>query len=145
MSDEPIRVLFLCTGNSCRSQMAERLLNHLGKGRVHAFSAGTEPKPVHELAVRSMREIDLDISASQSKSADAFAGQRFDYVISLCDKAKETCPSLEGVREHIHWSFEDPAEESGDEARRMRAFARVREGIRQRLNLFLLTKKVGER
>ncbi len=87
------RVLFVCTGNSCRSQMAEGLLRHLGKGQVESFSAGTVPRPIHPLAIRAMSDIGIDISTHRSKGTEAFAGQQFDFVITVCDRAKEQCPA----------------------------------------------------
>src|SRR5919198_3201305 len=104
------RVLFLCTHNSARSQMAEGLLRHFGGGRFEAFSAGTEASHVRPLAIRAMNEIAIDISGQQSKTLDRFLGQRFDAVITVCDQANEACPVFFGARERLHWSFPDPAQ-----------------------------------
>jgi protein-tyrosine-phosphatase/DNA-binding transcriptional ArsR family regulator len=107
----PARVLFLCTGNSSRSQMAEALLERLGGARVAAASAGSHPKPIHPNAVRVMRENGIDISGRHPKHLSVFANQRFDHVISLCDKVREVCPEFPGAPEVAHWSMPDPASE----------------------------------
>jgi protein-tyrosine-phosphatase/DNA-binding transcriptional ArsR family regulator len=105
----PVRVLFLCTGNSARSQIAEALLAQATGGRVEAASAGSHPKPVHPNAVRVMRTYGIDLTAARSKHLDEVTGRRFDYVITLCDKVREVCPELPGHPEPIHWSIPDPA------------------------------------
>ena len=140
-----MRVLFLCTGNACRSQMAEGLLRHLGDGQVEAFSAGTEAKGVHPLATRVMSEVKVDISGQESKNVEVFAGERFDFVITVCDRAKEQCPVWPGVREQIHWSLDDPAEAEGNEEQRLEVFRRVRNEIRQRIRLFLAANHLGRK
>ncbi len=109
-------MLFLCTGNSARSQMAEALAEQLSGGAVSAASAGSHPKPVSPHAVRVMRERGIDISGRRSKHLDELAGQRFDYVISLCDRVREVCPEFPGGPDLIHWSIPDPAREPGSEA-----------------------------
>lgn len=112
----PARVLFLCTGNSARSQMAEALAIARSGGAVEAYSAGSHPKPVHPNAVRVMRdEHGLDLSAHTSKHLDAFVDQRFDWVISLCDRVREVCPDFPGHPETIHWSIANPAVNDGDD------------------------------
>ncbi len=103
------RVLILCTGNSARSQMAEGLLRHMAGDRYEVFSAGTKPVGLNPNAVKAMSEIGIDISQHRSKSVDEFAGQQFDYVITVCDNAKESCPFFPGGGQRIHHSFEDPA------------------------------------
>jgi protein-tyrosine-phosphatase/DNA-binding transcriptional ArsR family regulator len=103
------RVLFLCTHNSARSQMAEGILRHFGAERVIAFSAGSQPAEVHPNAVRAMTAIGIDISQQQSKHLDTFAGQSFDYIITVCDRVREVCPIFPNDPEQIHWSFADPA------------------------------------
>jgi protein-tyrosine-phosphatase len=113
MSDQPLRLLFLCTGNSCRSQMAESLARALGGGKVEVHSAGAAPEPVHPLAVKSMAEVDIDISRQKSKSLAGFLAQRFDFVITLCDRMTEACPTLPTAREDIHWRIEDAAAAAG--------------------------------
>jgi arsenate reductase (thioredoxin) len=134
-------VLFLCTGNSARSQMAEGLLRDLGGDLFEVFSAGTEPSIVNPLAIEAMREINIDISGHRSKSVDEFIGQEFDYVITVCDNANEHCPIFPGNTQRIHWSFIDPAAAEGDEAARLAVFRRVRNEIQQRLRLFLTVKQ----
>jgi protein-tyrosine-phosphatase len=110
------RVLFLCSGNSARSQMAEALARAMSGGAIHAYSAGSEPKPLHPNAVRAMREDHgIDIAGQSSKHLDAFAGQTFDCVISLCDRVREVCPPFAGRPEVIHWSIANPATGDADE------------------------------
>lgn len=122
-----MRVLFLCTGNSCRSQMAEGLLRWLGGSVVEVLSAGTDPRPVHPNAVRAMQEMGLDISRQRSKSAESFLEQHFDYVITLCDAAKESCPVFPGAAKKLHWSLPDPAVAPGSAEEQMPAFRKVRD------------------
>lgn len=130
MSDKK-RVLILCTGNSARSQMAEGLLRRDGRGEFEVESAGTNPGAVRPEAVRAMSEVGVDISAHRSKSVDEFAGQDFDYVITVCDNAGERCPVFPGETTRIHQSFEDPPPPgAGDEEHRMAVFRRVRDEIR---------------
>lgn len=131
------RVLFLCTHNSARSQMAEGLLRKMGRDQFDVFSAGTERTLVQPLAIEAMREIGIDISGHTSKTLDAFSGENFDYVITVCDRANESCPIFPGTTERIHWSFEDPAAVSGTEEQKLRAFRTVRDAIQQRLRMFL--------
>jgi protein-tyrosine-phosphatase/DNA-binding transcriptional ArsR family regulator len=107
------RVLFLCTGNSARSQMAEALLDHMTGGTVEARSAGSHPKSLHPYAVRAMREYGIDLSSRKAKHVNEFAGQRFDAVITLCDRVREICPEFPGEPRLIHWSVADPAREDG--------------------------------
>jgi protein-tyrosine-phosphatase/DNA-binding transcriptional ArsR family regulator len=133
----PPRVLFLCTGNSARSQMAEALLRHLSATRVEAFSAGSRPKPLHPNAVRAMGERGLDISDHRPKHLDAFARRRFDYVISLCDRVREVCPEFPGSPETIHWSIPDPAAEPGSDAETYLAFARTAAELETRVRFLL--------
>ena len=111
----PVRVLFLCTGNSARSQMAEAILGRLGGSRVEALSAGSHPKDLHPNAVRVMHERGMDISGAGSKHLSEFAEQRFDYVISLCDRVREVCPDFPGAPAMVHWSIADPAAEAADQ------------------------------
>jgi len=127
----PVRVLFLCTGNSARSQMAEALLHHLSGGVAEAASAGSRPKPLHPQAVRAMRERGLDIEGRPSKHLSAFAGRRFDYVVSLCDRVREVCPEFPGAR-LVHWSIPDPAA-GGDGA----AFERTAAELELRIRYLL--------
>ncbi len=131
------RALILCTGNSARSQMAEGLLRHLAGDRYQVLSAGVEPSSVRPQAIEAMRERGIDISAHRSKSVDEFAGQEFDYVITVCDNARERCPIFHGKAKHIHWSFDDPAAAGGDYATQLAVFRRVRDEIENRLREFL--------
>ena len=130
MSDRK-RVLILCTGNSARSQMAEGLLREMGGDRFEVYSAGVNPSSVRPEAVKAMRETGIDISGHRSKSADEFVGQNFDYIITVCDNAKETCPAFPGRAERIHRSFEDPpAPGAADPDTGAAVFRRVRDEIR---------------
>ena len=142
MSDRK-RVLFVCTGNSARSQMAEGLLRHISKGQVDAFSAGTEPQPVNPLAVRAMAEAGVDISSQRSKSVATFASESFDFIITVCDRARQRCPQWPGQVDYIHWSIDDPAAVEGSEEDRLKAFGRTRDELRQRITLFLLANRIG--
>jgi len=130
------RVLFLCTGNSCRSQMAEGFLRHMAGDRFEVFSAGVKPTQVNPLAIKAMAEAGVDISKHRSKSAMEFIGQQFDYVITVCDNAKQTCPVFPGKYEKIHWDLEDPAEAQGDEEARLIFFRRIRDEIKSMVNNF---------
>jgi arsenate reductase len=131
------RVLILCTGNSARSQMAEGLLRRMAGDRLEVHSAGTRPGNVRPEAIAALAELGIDIRGHWSKHVDTFAGQPFDYVITVCDHAKESCPVF-GVRtQRIHWSFEDPAAATGDEAHRLAEFRRIRDQIAQRLSEFV--------
>jgi len=134
------RVLFLCTGNSARSQMAEGILRKFAGDRYEVFSAGTQPKGIHPLSIEAMREIDVDISSQTSKDVSVFHGQQFDYVITVCDRAKQACPVFPGSGP-IHWGFDDPAEARGDPETQFRTFQRVRDEIASRLRLFVLANK----
>jgi arsenate reductase (thioredoxin) len=130
------RILILCTGNSARSQMAEGLLRHDAGYRFEVFSAGTRPSQVRPEAIATMREVGIDISGQRSKSVDEFAGQPFDYVLTVCDTAKESCPIFPGKAATIHQSFEDPAAAQGSEEERLAVFRRVRNEMRQYLRGF---------
>jgi protein-tyrosine-phosphatase/DNA-binding transcriptional ArsR family regulator len=131
------RVLFLCTGNSARSQMAEALCRHLSGGAVDAASAGSHPKPLHPNAVRAMRARGIDISGRRSKGVSELAGLRFDYLVTLCDRVREVCPELPGAPEHIHWSIPDPAREPGGDEETMPAFERVASELETRLGFLV--------
>jgi len=132
------RVLFLCTGNSARSQMAEGLLRGMAGDRFDVNSAGTQPKGLHPRSVEVMGEIGIDISNHTSKDVDKFINEKFDYVITVCDRAKQHCPIFPGA-EPIHWGFEDPADAPPD--RQLDVFRHVRDEIRRRLGLFLLANR----
>ena len=131
------RVLILCTGNSARSQMAEGLLREMGGDSFEVASAGVSPSSVRPEAVAAMREVGIDISGHRSKSVDEFTNQEFDYVITVCDNANEQCPVFPGNTERIHWSFDDPAAANGDDEERLSEFRRVRDQLRDRLQLFV--------
>jgi arsenate reductase (thioredoxin) len=137
------RVLVLCTGNSARSQMGEGLFRREGGERYEVFSAGTKPSHVRPEAIAAMREIGIDISGHRSKSVDEFAGQSFDYVVTVCDNARDNCPIFPGGAERIHWSFEDPAAVQGSEGERLAAFRRIRDQIHERVKTFLQEKVEG--
>lgn len=124
------RVLFLCTGNSARSQMAEGLLRHLAGDRYDVYSAGTHPVGLNPGAVVAMQELGWDISSHRSKSMDEFLDQGFDYVITVCDRAKESCPRWPHTGRLVHWSFEDPAAVLEPPDERRKAFRRVRDQIK---------------
>jgi len=134
---EKKRVLFLCTGNSCRSQMAEGFLRHLGGDRFDAYSAGTNPTQVNPLSIEAMKELDIDISAQKSKPASEFIGQKFDYLITVCDNAKQTCPAFAGGYTKFHWNLKDPAEAEGREEEKMAIFRELRDKIRVKIEEFI--------
>lgn len=137
MADK-VQVLILCTGNSARSQMAEGILRHDGGDRFEVESAGVNPTRVRPEAVEAMREIGIDISGHRSKSADEFVGQDFDYIITVCDNARETCPVFPSNAERVHHSFEDPpAPGAADPETTMTVFRRVRDEIREWVREFI--------
>lgn len=138
------KVLFLCTANSARSQMAEGLLNRLGEGQWQAESGGVFSSFVHPLAIRAMEEIGIDISKQYSKSLDHFLGQEFDYLITLCDYAAQTCPVFPGHGKRLHWSLEDPAAATGTMEERLKVFRRVRDEIKGRIEELLKANHSGE-
>ena len=131
------RVLFICTKNSARSQMAEGLVNHDLAGEFQAFSAGTDPSDVHPVAVAVMGELGIDISHHRSKAMDEFANEKFDYVITLCDQANESCPVFFGGTKRLHMGFDNPAAVPGSEAEKLIAFRKVRDQIREKVVGFL--------
>jgi arsenate reductase len=128
-----VRVLFLCTHNSARSQMAEGLLRQLAGDRFEVMSAGTEATRVRPLAVRAMDEIGVDISRQESKTLNRYLAEPFDYVITVCDEANEACPFFPGAANRLHWSFEDPSRFEGSEEERLAVFRSVRDRIRERI------------
>ena len=132
------RVLFLCTGNSSRSQIAEALLEQLADGTVDAFSAGSRPKPVHPNAVRAMRARGIDISDRAPKHFGVFGRRHFDYVVSLCDRVREVCPEFRGGPATIHWSIPDPAAEPGSKAETYPAFERTAAELETRIRFLVL-------
>ena len=131
------KVLFICTHNSARSQMAEGLVNHDLAGKVQAFSAGTEPTFVHPLAMAAMGEVGIDISRQRSKSLDEFAGEKFDLVITLCDHAAESCPVFFGGTRRMHMGFPDPSAAAGTEEEKLSFFRKVRGQILEEIIGFL--------
>ncbi len=131
-------VLILCTGNSARSQMAEGLLRHDAGDRFEVASAGTRPTCVRPEAIEVMKEIGIDISGHRSKSVDEFAARDFDYVLTVCDNARETCPIYPGHSNRLHHSFQDPAAVEGSQETRLAAFRKVRDQIRQYLKAVLV-------
>ena len=131
------RVLFLCTGNSARSQIAEALAEQLSGGSVSAASAGSHPKPLHPNAVRVMRDRGIDLAGCSSKHLSEFTGQRFDYVISLCDRVREVCPEFAGGPELIHWSIPDPAREPGSDDETLPAFERTATELQTRIGFLI--------
>lgn len=131
------RILVLCTGNSARSQMGEGLFREEGGAGYQVFSAGTRPSRVRPEAIAVMGEIGIDISGNRSKSVDEFAGQAFDFVVTVCDRARDNCPVFPGATERIHWSLEDPAAVEGTEEERLAAFRRIRDQLRERVKTFV--------
>jgi arsenate reductase (thioredoxin) len=134
--ERPIRVLFVCTGNSARSVMAEALLRHHGGDRFEVYSAGTIPKGINPLTLRVLADAGIDASRARSKSVDEFLGQSFDYVVTVCDQARQVCPVFPGVHESLHWGYEDPAEATGTEEERLAVFRRVFIQIGERVRQF---------
>jgi arsenate reductase len=132
----PIRVLFVCTGNSARSLMAEALLRQRGGDRFEVHSAGTEPKGVNPLTLRVLAEAGIDASWARSKSVAEYVGQSFDYVVTVCDQARQTCPVFPGVHESMHWGYEDPAEATGTDDERLAVFRRVFTAMGERIAQF---------
>lgn len=137
LNREKTTVLFLCTSNSARSQMAEAMVNHDLGDRFEAFSAGTAPRSPHSAALRVLAEIEIDHSLARSKSLDEFAGRAFDHVVTLCDGANETCPVFFGGVRRKHLGFEDPAAVSGSEEVILEVFRRVRDQIREIVEKYL--------
>ena len=131
------RVLILCTGNSARSQMAEGLLRSFGGARFEVVSAGTKPSVVRPEAIAVMSEVGIDISRHRSKHVREFDGQHFDYVITVCDSANESCPAFPGDTERIHWSLPDPAAVEGSETERLAAFRGVRDALAESFREFI--------
>ncbi len=127
------RVLFLCTHNSARSQMAEGLLRHLGGDRFEAYSAGTEATHVRPLAIGAMAEVGIDISGQQSKTLQGYLQEHFDSVITVCDAANESCPVFFGAKQRLHWSFPDPSRATGTEEEQLAMYRTVRDAIHARI------------
>ena len=138
-----IRVLFVCSGNSARSQMAEAVLRHEAGDRFEVASAGTNPRPIHPLAIRVLAEAGLDITGATSKSTTRYLGQRFDYVITLCDRARAECPIFPGAGETLHWGLDDPAEVEGTDERRLEAFRHALTEVSGRIRAFVPLAEVA--
>ena len=130
-------VLFLCTGNSCRSQMAEGLLRQVAGDRFDVFSAGTRPAGLNPDSVRAMQEVGIDIAGHRSKCVDEYAGREFDFVITVCDAARQSCPVFPSAAVRLHWDLEDPAAARGSDDERMHVFRSIRDEIAGRIREFL--------
>lgn len=139
------KVLIVCTGNSARSQIAEGLIRHEAGDRFQVFSAGTHPTQVRPEAVAVMRELSIDVSGQRSKPLQEFEGQKFDFVITVCDRAREECPVFSGGQERLHWPFEDPAAFTGVGEERIQAFRKLRDRIHARVMVFLGEGSYGSR
>jgi arsenate reductase len=138
------RVLILCTGNSCRSQMAEALWNRIGGEEWHAESAGSKPSGyVHPLAIEVMGELGADISVCHSKGTDRFREETFEIVVTVCDSARNACPSFPGAAKTLHWPFDDPADATGTDAEKVEVFRRVRDQISDRISIYLQECSAG--
>ena len=138
MSTDPQRVIFVCTHNSARSQMAEGMLRAWGGDRFTAVSAGTEATHVRAEAIAVMDEIGIDISGQESKTLEPFLGEAFSWLITVCDQAREACPTIPGVVQQAHWSIDDPSAAEGDDEARLRAFRAARDILRDRIHMFML-------
>ena len=141
---EKLQVLILCTANSARSQMGEGLLRHLAGGRVAVYSAGRAPSNVNPFAIEAMRERGLDITCHQSDHLSKYLEHEFDYVITVCDSAAESCPVFPGRAQRIHWSFPDPAAATGDDKALLQSFIAVRDGLEQKLRAWLYSRNLLE-
>jgi len=139
----PRRVLFLCTHNSARSQMAEGFLRELGAGRFDVASAGTEARGLNPLAVQAMAEEGIDISLQESKTLERYLSEPFDLVVTVCDEANEACPYFPNAKERRHWSFPDPSAVQGDDETRFAAFRAVRDAVRERIERERLSVRAG--
>ena len=139
------KVLFLCTGNSARSQMAEGYIRNLASSNFEPLSAGIEPKGLNPLAVEAMKEVGIDISRQTSKDVREFLGQAIPYVVTVCDNAKQRCPIFPRTYKFLHWSLEDPAEATGSHQEKLAVFRRVRDEIRQRIEQELLQPTAMEK
>ena len=137
MATDPQRVVFVCTHNSARSQMAEGMLRAWAGNRFHAFSAGTEATRVRPEAIAVMSEIGIDIAGQSSKTLEPYIGADFSWLITVCDQARESCPTLPGVRQQAHWSIEDPSRATGDDATRLAAFRVARDDLAARVRSFI--------
>jgi arsenate reductase len=137
VNDTPIRVLVVCTGNSARSILAEALIRSKGGDAFEVHSAGTEPKGINPLTLRVLADAGIDASWARSKSVDEYLGQSFDYVITVCDQARQVCPVFPGVHESLHWGYEDPAAVEGTEDERLAAFRKTFTAMAERIATFI--------
>jgi arsenate reductase len=137
VTDRPIRVLFVCTGNSARSVMAEALVRQKGGSNFEVHSAGTDPRGINPLTLKVLADAGIDASWARSKSVAEYLGQQFDYVVTVCDEARQVCPVFPGVHESLHWGCEDPAEATGTEDERLAVFRRVFIQLGERINQFV--------
>ena len=137
---EKLQVLILCTANSARSQMGEGLLRHLAGDKVDVFSAGRSPSSVNPLAIQAMRARGIDIAGHSSDPIDQYLNREFDFVITVCDSAAESCPVFPGRAERIHWSLADPAAETGDDSALLQSFIDVRDGLEEKLTAWLMSQ-----
>ena len=135
------KVIFICTGNSCRSQMGEGLLRNMAGDKIDVVSAGLKPSTVNPNAIKAMKEIGIDISHHTSDGVDKYIGENFDYIITVCDNAKESCPVFPGKGKRIHWSFKDPANAVGSEEKVLHEFRLVRDQIKSTLEQFIIELK----
>lgn len=144
MDEEKKKIIFICTHNSCRSQIAEGLFRHLYGDYYEVYSAGSEPTAINPLAVKAMEEIGIDITNQYSKSINQFLEHKFDYVVTVCDSARSSCPFFPNGKHYIHKSFKDPSEISGSGKEKMEAFRKTRDKIEQWLKQ-LFSKEMGMR
>jgi arsenate reductase len=131
------KIIFLCTGNSCRSQMAEGFMRNMAGDKFQVVSAGVEPTQVNPYAIKAMAEVDIDISSHKSKSVNEFLNQKFDYVITVCNHARQVCPVFPGQNQDIHWDIEDPANFKGSEQDKIKFFRKIRDEIKEKCLEFL--------
>jgi arsenate reductase (thioredoxin) len=139
--NRPIRVLFVCTGNSARSIMAEALLRHHGGDEFEVHSAGTVPRGVNPLTLKVLEDAGIDASSARSKSVEEYLGQEFDYVVTVCDEARQVCPVFPGVHESLHWGYEDPAEATGTDQEKLVVFRRVFVQLGERVRQFAVVTR----
>jgi protein-tyrosine-phosphatase len=147
MEKEPLRVLFLCTGNSARSQIGEALLRHMSRGEIQVVSAGSRPRPeIHPMARTAVKKLfGLDMAGQYPKPLEEFLGERFDYIITVCDRAAESCPAFPQDPERVRWSFEDPAAVEGNEEKKQRAFERTASDMAGRIRTWMSLPSVASR
>jgi ArsR family transcriptional regulator, arsenate/arsenite/antimonite-responsive transcriptional repressor / arsenate reductase (thioredoxin) len=147
MKPPSLRVLFLCTGNSARSQIGEAILRHLSSGKIEVFSAGSHPRPeIHPLArIAASKVLGLDMVGQHPKSMDEFRNQRFDHVITVCDRAAESCPIFPGDPERVVWSLEDPAEVEGSDEEKSRAFERTARDLMAQIRIWMALPAISRR